>query len=140
MPSCLKIPKHNGDIEIQKNNVTNTNNYAQSKTKINDGANIDGNVGIDKIKSVIKNVDIKTSELNLILSRKDSDVTDTDILEESKRNWVQSQEKEVGIVKLNDYKFSFEKVPTSEPWYDVFRRQDFGEEYYKSFSEPGTMY
>lgn len=41
------------------------------------------------------------------------------------------------VFSLEDMTYSFEIEPKTEPWYDTFVRQDRGEEYYLSLSEPG---
>lgn len=41
---------------------------------------------------------------------------------------------------LDEFKFSFESVPRSEPWYQTFQRQDEGREYYTCFSDSGIYY
>lgn len=38
-------------------------------------------------------------------------------------------------LKLENYKFSFEKVPKKAPWYEVFQRVDRGEQHYAFFSD-----
>nr|XP_023027689.1 protein chiffon [Leptinotarsa decemlineata] len=38
-------------------------------------------------------------------------------------------------VKLDNYTFSFEKVPSNSPWYSAFQRLDKGEQTYRVFSD-----
>lgn len=58
------------------------------------------------------------------------------VQEDSKRSKSTKKDDNTNFT-LEDFKFSFESVPKSEPWYQTFQRQDEGQEYYTCFSDSG---
>lgn len=56
---------------------------------------------------------------------------------EKEQNKKEKQEVKPVKIDLERLQFSFERVPHSEPWYQTFRRQDQGQEYYTCFSDSG---
>lgn len=61
--------------------------------------------------------------------------------QEKSRESSKKEKQDVNPVKLDlkELQFSFERVPQSEPWYQTFRRQDEGQEYYTCFSDSGKI-
>ncbi|XP_045474056.1 uncharacterized protein LOC123680285 isoform X2 [Harmonia axyridis] len=75
------------------------------------------------------------SEPNLKSPKRNGDMN---VKEEKKEEEVPKKTNNVKKVDLDNYKFSFEMIPTGEKWFEPFRRQDLGEESYMYLSDIGA--
>ncbi|XP_044753298.1 uncharacterized protein LOC123312842 isoform X2 [Coccinella septempunctata] len=73
------------------------------------------------------------SEPNLKSPKRNGDMD----VKETKKEVEESTNKNRNV-DLNNYKFSFEMIPSGEKWFAPFRRQDLGEESYMYLSDVGS--